>query len=77
MELIEITEQGLPARAIEDFPEIAMEVMHSTAKQYKKTGYKPPWIGYLAIEEGKCVGNMCIQDTPTEQRNRNCLLHIS
>lgn len=63
MELIEITEQGLPARAIDDLTEMVMEIICSTVELYQKNGYEPPWIGYLAIEKGKCVG-ACAFKTP-------------
>jgi hypothetical protein len=45
VELIEITERGMLAKAIDDLPKIATQVMRSTAKFYKTNGYKELWIG--------------------------------
>ena len=32
------------------------EIFKSYPAYYYKTGYNPPWIGYLVIREGKVVG---------------------
>ena len=48
MELIEITQDGVPARPMDALPDIATDVMQATSEMYKAIGYRPPWIGYLA-----------------------------
>jgi hypothetical protein len=63
MELIEITRDGRSASPIAELPEVATEVMTGTAEMYKIGGYQPPWIGYLAVSNGKCVG-ACAFKTP-------------
>ena len=54
MELIAITETGHPAKQVGALPEIAEDVMKSTAEMYQSAGFQPPWAGYLAIEECHC-----------------------
>lgn len=64
MELVEITEQAVPARLIANLPDIARQVMKSTAEMYRSTGFQPPWIGYLALEDGGCVGTCAFKSAP-------------
>jgi RimJ/RimL family protein N-acetyltransferase len=68
MELIEITKDGMPACPISELPEVAADVMAGTAEMYKTTSYHPPWIGYLAILNGKCVGSCAFKTPPIEGR---------
>jgi len=68
MELIEITKNGHSASPIADLPEVATEVMAGTAEMYKISGYQPPWVGYLAIHNGECVGTCAFKTPPIEGR---------
>ena len=68
MELIEITADGSPARPIGELSDVAIDVMTGTAEMYKATGYQPPWIGYLAIHKGKCVGTCAYKTPPVDGR---------
>jgi [ribosomal protein S5]-alanine N-acetyltransferase len=34
----------------------AAETVRATLALYQRRGYHPPWIGYLAFEEDRCVG---------------------
>lgn len=49
---------GIPLEGIVD------EVCHSTAEMYKETGYQEPWLGYLAILDGSCVGSCAFKSAP-------------
>ena len=49
-------------------PQIAAEVIEGTTQLYSAVGYKPPWIGYLAIENDIWVGT-CGFKSPA-QNNR-------
>jgi RimJ/RimL family protein N-acetyltransferase len=66
MKLIEITKNGIPACPIAKLPDVATEVMSGTAEMYKNCGYQPPWVGYLAIHNGKCVGTCAFKAPPIE-----------
>ena len=68
MELIEITKDGSPAGAINGLSEITTDVMKSTAEMYKKTGYQPPWVGYLAVDRTNCVGTCAFKTLPVKGR---------
>lgn len=56
MLLVALTPGGVPAGEIEDVPEIARDVIQSTADMYRVSGYQPPRIGYLAVDGARCVG---------------------
>ena len=68
MELIEITEHGEPAKPINNLLSMAKEAMNSTALMYTHVGYSPPWIGYLAVENGRCVGTCVFKASPENNR---------
>jgi RimJ/RimL family protein N-acetyltransferase len=68
MELIHIEHDGSPQRAIENLPAIACEAMTATAALYRQTGAQAPWIGYLAIEAGECVGTCAFKSAPAGGR---------
>jgi RimJ/RimL family protein N-acetyltransferase len=36
--------------------EVAKSVVASTVQMYERRGYVEPWVGYLAVEGGGCVG---------------------
>ena len=68
MELIAITERGEPAKPVPSTPQIAAEVVRATTQLYRAVGYEPPWIGYLAIENGTCVGTCGFKSPPQGNR---------
>ena len=68
MELIAITESGEPAKPVPSTPPIAAEVVRATTQLYRAVGYEPPWIGYLAIENGTCVGTCGFKSPPQGNR---------
>jgi RimJ/RimL family protein N-acetyltransferase len=35
---------------------------------YRAVGYEPPWIGYLAVENGVCVGTCGFKSPPQNDR---------
>jgi ribosomal-protein-alanine N-acetyltransferase len=68
MELIKITKDGAPTCAIDNLSEIAKDVMKSTAEMYQKTGYQPPWVGYLAFDGVNCIGTCAFKTSPVNGR---------
>ena len=68
MELIDIEHDGSAQRAIENLPAMAREAMSATAALYRVTGAQPPWIGYLAVEAGECVGTCAFKSAPAAGR---------
>jgi uncharacterized damage-inducible protein DinB/RimJ/RimL family protein N-acetyltransferase len=66
--LVPITEDGSPARTIAEIPPAGVEAAHATAALYRRRGYEPPWIGYLVVEDGACVGTCAFTAPPHEGR---------
>lgn len=68
LELIAITEIGELARAVAMTPFITANVVEPMTQLYRAVGYEPPWIGYLAVEEGTCVGTCAFKSPPRDNR---------
>jgi [ribosomal protein S5]-alanine N-acetyltransferase len=68
MELIEITEDGKLEKSLAFLPSLAEDIMQATAQMYAKHGYTPPWMGYLAVENGRCVGTCAFKGPPQNNR---------
>lgn len=68
MELIPITISGRPAREVPELPDVALEALSGTAMLYRESGFEPPWIGYLVVEDGACVGTCAFRCAPREGR---------
>jgi RimJ/RimL family protein N-acetyltransferase len=68
MELVAITVSGAPARAIPKLPQAALESLAATAIMYREAGFEPPWIGYLAVDGGACVGTCAFKSAPRDDR---------
>ena len=68
MELIAITENGEMAKPVSATPPVAAEVVEAMTQLYRTIGYEPPWIGYLAVEDGICVGTCGFKSPPQNNR---------
>lgn len=68
MKLAEIARDGGCAGFGGPLPEIARSAVESTVEMYARVGWVAPWIGYLAIEEGACVGTCAFTGPPGEGR---------
>ena len=68
MELIAITENGELAKPVSSMPQVAADIVGLTTQVYRAVGYEPPWIGYLAIEDGICVGTCGFKAPPQSNR---------
>jgi RimJ/RimL family protein N-acetyltransferase len=68
LELIAITEQGALAKPVISLPQVAAEILEVTRQLYRAVGYEPPWTGYLAIEDGTCVGTCGFKSPPQSNR---------
>lgn len=66
MNLVEIGPGGsLPAET-GPLPDVARSAVGSTAELYSRVGWSRPWIGYLAFEEGRCVGTCAFTHAPRD-----------
>ena len=68
MELIAITESGELAKSVTSTPDVAGGVIDAMTQLYRAVGYEPPWIGYLALENGTCVGTCGFKSPPQNNR---------
>lgn len=68
LELIAITENGALTKPVPSMPPLAAEVVETTTQLYRTAGYEPPWIGYLALENGVCVGTCGFKSPPRNNR---------
>src|SRR4051812_47293148 len=64
MHLIPILRDGSVKLYDATLPDVAMSVIAPTVQMYKRRGYVEPWVGYLAIEEGRCVGTCGFTSPP-------------
>lgn len=67
MELIAIDGSGEPEEELALDP-FARGACFACARNYARTGYAPPWIGYLAVEEGAVVGSCTFRAPPEHGR---------
>ncbi|MGH9967316.1 MAG: GNAT family N-acetyltransferase [Pyrinomonadaceae bacterium] len=68
LELIAITENGELAKPVTAITTLAAEVVSATTQLYRRVGYELPWIGYLALENGICVGTCGFKSPPQNNR---------
>jgi len=68
VQLIAITAAGRPAVPVGEISETATEAIAATANMYRTSGFEPPWIGYLAIDEGQIVGTCAFKCAPVDER---------
>jgi len=66
MHLVAIPRDGKVSLSGITLPEVATSVVASTVQLYARRGFVEPWIGYLAIEGGKCVGGCGITAPPAQ-----------
>jgi ribosomal-protein-alanine N-acetyltransferase len=66
VELVPITISGAPAREVSTLSDVAREALAGTAMLYRECGFEPPWIGYLAIADGACVGTCAFKCAPRD-----------
>ncbi|MBI5362509.1 MAG: GNAT family N-acetyltransferase [Planctomycetes bacterium] len=75
MELIAIDRSGEPEEALA-LDAFSRGACFATARNYARTGFAPPWIGYLAVEEG-CVVGTCTFRAPPEHGRVEIGYHTS
>jgi [ribosomal protein S5]-alanine N-acetyltransferase len=68
MELVGITRQGRPSKPIGELSDIAAHVIEATTAMYRSGRYDAPWIGYLAVVDGQCVGACAFKSPPRDNR---------
>lgn len=68
MKLIPLSELGQPTEPISDLPKEAIDVGAAYVSLYQSVGYQSPWLGYLALVDGMCVGSCGFKAPPKDNR---------
>jgi [ribosomal protein S5]-alanine N-acetyltransferase len=68
LDLVEIGADGTPAQAPGALSEFATAACAQTAAHYKKAGFSPPWISFLATCDSQVVGICAFTAAPTGGR---------
>jgi RimJ/RimL family protein N-acetyltransferase len=68
LNLVPITQEGTAEMAVGSLPDVAVLALASTRDMYRVSGYQPPWIGYLVVEAGVCVGTCAFKSPPWKNR---------
>lgn len=66
--LVPCGEDGLPAAASPAVPEALAAICSSLAEHYRKTGFSPPWTGYLLRRDGEYLGGGAFVAPPDNGR---------
>ncbi len=66
MHLHPIDENGLHLPPIDVSSGLVADVVQSMIDLYSRRGFVPPWIGYLAIKDGVCVGTCGFTSPPKD-----------
>lgn len=67
MKLIQINESGsLPENVVTD--DFLREVIDATVAHYQRTGFVPPWTGYVGVDGGLLVGVCGFKGAPANGR---------
>jgi RimJ/RimL family protein N-acetyltransferase len=68
LRLIEIGQDGAPARCPGYLSPAARDALEGTAAFYEIVGFAPPWIGYLGDRDGDIVGSCAFKGAPENGR---------
>lgn len=70
LKLVKIDKDGIVAGAVETMSDhgIVEDVCTQTVEMYKANGYQEPWLGYLALLDGSCVGSCAFKSPPEDGR---------
>ncbi len=68
LELVAITQEGQLAKPLPCDSPWWEGVVNATVRLYRTVGYEPPWLGYLAFEDGACVGTCGFKSPPQDNR---------
>jgi RimJ/RimL family protein N-acetyltransferase len=65
--LIEIEHDGTLPHIIE-LAELPRSMVEAMLGVYEKTGFNPPWIGYIAVNNSQIVGTCAFKSSPVDGR---------
>ena len=65
LHLVEISADGTPAEDLGPLSQFAADACAQTLAHYRKAGFSPPWISFLAKCESEIVGVCAFTSAPT------------
>jgi ribosomal-protein-alanine N-acetyltransferase len=68
LHLVEIGADGTPAQDLGVLSQFAADACAQTLAHYRKAGFSPPWISFLAKCESEIVGVCAFTSAPTAHR---------
>jgi GNAT superfamily N-acetyltransferase len=66
--LVQCDDTGIPVDHIPDLPQELAANCAATADLYRRVGYQPPWVGYVAVVDGRGVGGGAFVGPPRDGR---------
>jgi [ribosomal protein S5]-alanine N-acetyltransferase len=66
--LVRCGADGSPLTPIADVPEAITATYAANADLYRRVGFTPPWVSYVAVAEGRAVGGGAFVGPPRENR---------
>jgi ribosomal-protein-alanine N-acetyltransferase len=64
MQFVAIPQNGQPVLRDVVLPEVAQEICRATAALYIESGYQPPWLGYLVLDDTAGIVGTCAFKSP-------------
>lgn len=64
--LVPCDESGSPVQALPDLAEEIVANCAATADLYRRIGFVPPWIGYIAVKDNRGVGGGAFVGAPKD-----------
>jgi RimJ/RimL family protein N-acetyltransferase len=64
--LIPCDQDGVPVQTVSEMPEALAANCLATAELYRRIGFVPPWIGYVAVVGGRGVGGGAFVGPPKD-----------
>lgn len=66
--LVPCDQDGNPLLDLGSLPEALVVNCRATADLYRRVGFSPPWIGYVAVADGRSVGGGAFVGPPNDGR---------
>jgi len=66
--LVRCGADGSPLTPISDVPETIVATYAANADLYRRVGFVPPWVSYIAVDDGRAVGGGAFVGPPRENR---------
>jgi ribosomal-protein-alanine N-acetyltransferase len=62
--LVRCGANGSPLTPISDVPDAIVATYAANADLYRRVGFVPPWVSYVAVEDGRAVGGGAFVGSP-------------